>query len=75
MDFPDALQACIWGQKITNENWNGKGMYVEVIPGSTNLFNETMLPYLEMTNAKGEKVPWLISQMDVFSTGWKTLGD
>lgn len=73
MDFPDALKECLAGKKITNKNWNGKGMYVEVIPGSLNLFNEMMLPYLEMTNVKGEKVPWLISQMDVFSEKWEVL--
>ncbi len=73
MDFPDALKECLAGKKITNENWNVKGMYVEVIPGSLNLFHEMMLPYLEITCPNGDKVPWAISQRDVFSTEWRTI--
>ncbi|MDD4588855.1 MAG: DUF2829 domain-containing protein [Parabacteroides sp.] len=89
MDFPDALKECLAGKKITNEKWNGKGMYVFMMPGYPNGVpaNEalsiatgipegeriTVLPYLMMKNATGEFGPWLISQMDVFSTGWKVI--
>lgn len=73
MDFPNALNACLEGSRITNENWNGKGMYIEVIPGCRNMFNEMMLPFLEMTNANGEKVPWVPSTGDLFSKRWKII--
>ena len=89
MDFPDALKACIAGKKITNENWNGKGMYVfasrgypmgvpanEALSMATGIpegENITVLPELRMRNARGEFVSWLISQMDVFSNGWKVV--
>jgi hypothetical protein len=73
MDFPDALKECIAGKRITNENWNGKGMYVYAVEGTKHGDVET-LPYLMMRNAKGQFVHgWLISQMDVFSDGWKVL--
>jgi len=73
MNFPDALRECLNGKRITNLNWNGRGMYVEVIPGSPNMFSEMMLPYLEITNVKGDKVPWSISNMDIFSDGWEVI--
>ncbi len=86
MDFPDALKECLAGKRITNEGWNGKGMYVCMmrgyplgVPANEALAQAsgvlegktvTILPYLMMCNAKGEFVPWLISQMDVFSDKW-----
>lgn len=88
MNFPEALQACLNGKRITNLNWNGKNMYVFKMGGSRvpnsgyvlGLYSGvrydkqvTLLPYLVMCNAKGEFVPWLISNMDVFSDGWEVL--
>lgn len=91
MDFPKALAACMAGSRITNENWNGKGMYVFMMPGYMDGVpaNSTLAmcagihiddlvkisPYLMMKNAKAEFVPWLISNMDVFSTCWKIVED
>jgi len=78
MDFPDALKECLQGKRITNENWNGKGMYVFMLKGDEwgilgELENTVKMPVLMMKNAKSEIGPWLISQMDVFSTGWKVV--
>jgi hypothetical protein len=73
MNFPDALKECLNGKRIRNVNWNGKGMYVEVVLGGTNEYYDVLLPYLQMSNVAGEKVPWLISQMDVFSEGWEVV--
>lgn len=89
MNFPEALQECINGKRITNKNWNGKGMYVFAMPGYPEGVpaNETLSehsgvqegqtvvisPYLMMFNAKGEFSNWLISNMDVFSDGWETV--
>lgn len=88
LDFPTALKYCLEGKKIRNLNWNGKGMYAfamegypECISANKALSDATgidegstvkILPYLMMCNAKGEFVPWLISQMDVFST-WEVI--
>lgn len=70
MNFPDALKECLAGKQITNENWNGKGMYIEVVNGSTNEYYEVLLPYLQITNVCGEKVPWVPSTGDLFSDKW-----
>lgn len=89
MNFPDALNECLAGKRIANENWNGRGMYVFVmrgyplgVPANEALSQAsgipegetvTVLPYLMMRDAKGEFGHWLISQMDVFSEGWKVI--
>jgi len=89
MDFPTALSNCIAGARIANKNWNGKDMYVFAMQGYPNGVPAnkalsdcsgidlgtpvTIAPYLMMRNAKGEFVSWLISNMDVFSTGWEVL--
>ena len=69
MNFPDALTECLNGKRIRNKAWNGKNMYVYAVEGRTYKKVKT-LPYLMMFNAKEEFVPWLISQMDVFSKDW-----
>ena len=89
MNFPDALKECFNGKLITNKKWNGKGMYCFMMPGYINGVpaNSTLakaagikegdtvkiLPYLMMKNAKGEFVPWVISNMDVFSDRWAVI--
>jgi len=89
MDFPTALSKCLAGAKITNNNWNGKGMYVFAMPGYPDGVpankalsdcsgielgsSATIDPYLMMRNARGTFVSWLISNMDVFSTEWEVL--
>lgn len=33
MNFYEALELCLKGNRITREDWNGKGMYVYYTPG------------------------------------------
>ena len=66
LDFPTALKYCFKGKRIRNLNWNGKNMYVYAVEGKSTS-EAVFAPFLMMCNAKGEFVPWLISQMDVFS--------
>ena len=79
----------VFGKRITNLNWNGRGMYCFMMPGYVNGVpaNATLaqaagikegetvkiLPYLMMRNAKDEFVPWVISNMDVFSDRWAVI--
>lgn len=71
MKFEEALRALKDGMSITNENWNGKGMYLKVQYPDEN--NKMTLPYIYMVNANKENVPWLASQQDMFSNGWEIM--
>ena len=35
MTFGDAIEAMKRGEKVCRKGWNGKGMYVWIMPGST----------------------------------------
>lgn len=90
MDFSDALRCLKQGMIVTNGNWNGKGMYIFMQPGypggvpaNDNTSNAmkidkgtvvTVEPYIMMSNAEGNLVPWTPSQMDLFSDGWINTG-
>ena len=71
------------GMKATRMGWNGKGMFVFRVPGSTfkvnrapllGLFPEgtqiDYLPHYDMKTATGEIVPWLCSQADMDADDW-----
>lgn len=89
MQFEDALKEIKNGKRVTNKNWNGKGMCVFAMPGyidgvvanpvmceKLNLAPGTIVevcPYLMMRNAQGQYVSWIISNMDVFSDKWEVV--
>ena len=83
MNFGDALQALKHGQKVAREGWNGKGMFLFLVPGSTfeanrapllGLYPEgteiTYRPHIDMKTVDGEIVPWVASQTDVLAEDW-----
>lgn len=65
------------------EGWNGKGMFVFLVPGSKFTVNRRPLlglfaegteieyrPHLDLCAADGTIGPWLISQTDALATDW-----
>jgi hypothetical protein len=90
MDFSEALKSLKEDMIVTNENWNGKGMYIfmqdgypDGIQSNENTMKGMHLeecktivvePYIMMSNAEGKLVPWTPSQMDLFSDGWINTG-
>lgn len=83
MDFGDAIRALKDGKRVAREGWNGKGMFLFLVPGST--FNVSRAPllgiypegteinyhaHIDMKTAQGYVVPWLASQADVLSDDW-----
>ena len=83
MNFGDALQALKHGQKVAREGWNGKGMFLFLVPGSVFKVNRAPLlgiypegteinyrPHIDMKTVDGEIVPWLASQTDVLAEDW-----
>jgi len=88
LSFGDAVELAKQGYKLQREGWNGKGMFIFLVPGSHFKVNRPPLlgiyeegteidysPHLDMKTASGEIVPWLASQSDVLSEDWCILWD
>jgi hypothetical protein len=83
MNFGDALHYLKSGCKVAREGWNGKDMFLFLVPGSTfkvsrppllGIYAEgteiTYHPHIDMKTAQGTVVPWLASQTDVLANDW-----
>ena len=88
MTFGDALTQLKLGQRVTRPGWNGKGMFLFLVPGSTFKVNRPPLlgiypegteinycPHIDMRTADGKIVPWLASQTDVLAEDWLGVPD
>lgn len=76
------------GLKVCREGWNGKGMFLFFVSGSTFQVNRPPLlgiypegteinycPHVDMKTADGSIVPWLCSQSDLLATDWQIVTD
>lgn len=85
-DFSEALQLVKLGRRVARQGWNGKGMFVFLVPGSTfqvsrppllGIYPEgTTINYhahIDMKTASGQIVPWVASQTDVLAEDWMTV--
>lgn len=83
MNFSEALIKIKNGDKVSREGWNGKGMFIFLVKGSTFVVNRppllgiypegtsiNYLPHIDMKTADGSIVPWLASQTDVLAEDW-----
>ena len=83
MSFSEALHYLKEGLKVAREGWNGKGMFLFLVPGSTFQVNRPPLlgiypegttinycPHIDMKTADDKIVPWLASQTDVLAEDW-----
>ena len=83
MNFGQALEALKLGSKVAREGWNGKGMFLFLVPGSTFTVNRAPLnsiypegtvvnyhAHIDMKTAQDTIVPWLASQTDVLAEDW-----
>ena len=83
MPFGLAVEAMKKGKKVARVGWNGKGMFVFLVQGSTfkvsraplNQFYEegtevNYCPHIDMKTADNKIVPWLASQTDVLADDW-----
>lgn len=83
MNFGEALALVKIGQKVSREGWNGKGMFIFLVPGSTFEVNRapllgiypagTVINYhghIDMKTADNMIVPWLASQTDILAEDW-----
>lgn len=86
MTFSEALEALKGGKKVARSGWNGKGMFLFLVPGSTFQVNRPPLlgiypegteiryhAHVDMKTAQGDVVPWLCSQTDLLAEDWEVL--
>lgn len=85
--FGDAIEELKAGRKVWREGWNGKGMWLILIPGSPQVVPVANTPYsragivketnicahIDMFTAAGEMQPgWLASQADMLAEDWRS---
>ena len=83
MNFGHAIQALKDGLKVARSGWNGKGMFLYLVPGSTFTVNRPPLlgiypegtpiwyhAHIDMKTSNGMCVPWLASQTDMLANDW-----
>lgn len=83
LTFGQAIEALKQGKKVARAGWNGKGMFLFLVPGSTFKVNRAPLmgiypegtevnycPHIDMKTADDTIVPWLASQTDVLAEDW-----
>lgn len=86
LTFSTALALLKDGQRLQRSGWNGKGMFVFLVPGSTFKVNRPPLlgiypegtevnyhGHIDLKGADGVVVPWNASQSDVLAEDWQTV--
>ena len=81
--FGDAIKHLKAGKKVARIGWNGKGMFLFLVPGSKFKVSRPPLlgiypegteinyqPHIDMKTAQDTVVPWLASQSDVLAEDW-----
>jgi hypothetical protein len=59
------------GDKVGRAGWNGRGMWLQLqVPDA---HSKMTLPYVFMSTAQGDLVPWLCSQTDLLATDWEVV--
>lgn len=84
MDFSDALRRIKAGARMRRAGWNGKGMFVFLVPGSRFKVNRPPLlgiypegteidyhGHVDMRTATGQIVTWLCSMTDMLAEDWE----
>jgi hypothetical protein len=69
MNFGSALEMLKHGKKVSRRGWNGRGMWVAMQAPDEN--SKMTLPYVYMSTATGDLVPWLASQTDILVEDWE----
>lgn len=66
------------GQRVRRAGWNGKGMWLALVPSTNNKFVDwaesrgfDLLPWVGMKTADDKFVPWLCSQTDFLALDWE----
>lgn len=86
MNFGQAVEAMQEGKLVARKGWNGKGMFIFLVPGSTFVVNRAPLlgifpesteityqPHIDMYTADKTVVPWISSQSDILANDWEII--
>jgi len=81
--FGDTIVLLKAGYKVARIGWNGKGMFLFLVPGSKFKVSRPPLlgiypegteieyqPHIDMKTAQDTVVPWLASQADILAEDW-----
>lgn len=84
LTFSTALALLKGHAKMQRAGWNGKGMFIFLVPGSKFTVNRPPLlgiypegteinyhAHVDMKTADGQIVPWLCSQTDMLAEDWQ----
>ena len=84
LTFSQALELIKQGKRVQRAGWNGKGMFIFLVPGSTFTVNHEPLMsilgegaivkyhgHIDMKTVDGMIVPWLCSQTDMLAEDWE----
>ena len=84
--FSTALLLLKDGERVARTGWNGKGMFLFLVPGSRFKVNRPPLlgiypdgteieyhAHIDMKTAQGYVVPWLASQADLIDEDWQLI--
>jgi hypothetical protein len=85
-DFGQAIRYMKAGHRVARLGWNGKDMFLFLVPGSRFMVNRPPLlgiyeegteiqyqAHIDMKTAQGTVVPWLASQSDMLADDWIVL--
>ena len=73
MDFGRAIDALKEGLRVSRPGWNGKGMFLLLVPKKELWSGEVwvnMEPFIAMKTADNKWIPWLASQTDILADDW-----
>lgn len=86
LTFGDALHMLKLGKKVAREGWNGKGMFVFLVPGSVFKVNRPPLlgiypegteinyrPHLDLKAVDGSISTWVPSINDCLAEDWQVI--
>lgn len=78
MDFSSALQKIKAGEQVQRQGWNGKGMFVFLVPENFIVVNEQQVTterklssFIAIKDAQDNLVPWFASQADLLAEDWQ----
>jgi hypothetical protein len=75
MNFGEALEKLKQRKKVARKGWNGKNMYITLIPAGNAMYQGyDMQDCIGMKTADGVMQPgWLASQADMLADDWEVV--
>lgn len=80
MDFGKVIFELRCGKKVFREGWNGKGMFIFLVPIDWEFHSDIediedlpTEPFICMKTADNKLIPWLASQADLLADDWMAI--